>query len=91
MNKLWRNKIFQWAIRILIIVSMVMVADRLHTLKFIIESGHITMEGISAESLVKDIKVIQIIGAIIWTVAIGSYNYFIDSINKENTKIDNKE
>lgn len=91
MGKLWRSKIFQWTVRIFIIVSMVMVADRLHTLKYFLENGFMTVEGISAESLVKDIKVIQVIGAIIWALAIGLYNNFTGEINRQNTKSINEE
>lgn len=89
MRKLWENKIVQWAVRIFIIVSMVTVADKLHEFMYLLENGFMTVEGISTESLIKDIKMIQIIGAVIWAIAIGSYNYFIDSINKEKTETSN--
>lgn len=83
--KIWSNKFFQSIVFVFITISFGIVMSRLDTLQLVLERSYTVIDKSVTDSLVKDVKTIRIIGAIIWAITIGLYNNFIHTINKKNS------
>lgn len=86
MRKIWRYKLFQWIVFILIVLSLGMATRRLDTLQFLFENGNLAIENEVVQYLIKDIKIVKIVVITLWGLVFGLYTNFIYSINKEIPK-----
>lgn len=82
MIRIWRYKLFQSMVFILIALSLGIVTSRLETLQFLFENGNLGIGNDVVNSLIKDIKIIRIVAIILWGLVLGLYSNFIYSINK---------
>lgn len=82
MIRIWRYKLFQSMVFILIALSLGIVTSRLETLQFLFENGNLGIENDVVNSLIKDIKIVRIVTIILWGLVLGLYSNFIYSINK---------
>lgn len=85
-RKIWRYKLFQWIVFILIVLSLGTATRRLDTLQFLFENGNLAIENDVVQHLIKDIKIVKIVVITLWGLAFGLYTNFIYSINKEIPK-----
>ena len=90
MRKIWGYKVIQCVVFIFIVSSFGIVSSKLSVLQLILEHPNTVIDSAVAIDLIKDIKVIKIIGIIIWAILIGLYSNFIYSINKEKVRKTNK-
>lgn len=86
MRKIWRYKLFQWIVFILIVLSLGTATRRLDTLQFLFENGNLAIENDVIQHLIKDIKIVKIVVITLWGLGFGLYLNFIYSINKEISK-----
>lgn len=86
MRKIWRYKLFQWIVFILIVLSLGTATRRLDTLQFLFENGNLAIENEVVQHLIKDIKSVKIVVITLWGLVFGLYINFIYSINKEIPK-----
>lgn len=86
MRKIWRYKLFQWIVFILIVLSLGTATRRLDTLQFLFENGNLAIENEVVQHLIKDIKIVKIVVITLWGLVFGLYTNFIYSINKEVPK-----
>lgn len=86
MRKIWRYKLFQWIVFILIVLSLGTATRRLDTLQFLFENGNLAIENEVVQHLIKDIKIVKIVVITLWGLGFGLYLNFIYSINKEISK-----
>ncbi|MBC5630438.1 hypothetical protein H8S20_16385 [Clostridium sp. NSJ-6] len=86
MRKIWRYKLFQWIVFILIVLSLGTATRRLDTLQFLFENGNLAIENEVVQHLIKDIKIVKIVVITLWGLVFGLYTNFIYSINKEIPK-----
>ena len=86
MRKIWRYKLFQWIVFILIVLSLGTATRRLDTLQFLFENGNLAIENEVVQHLIKDIKIVKIVVITLWGLVFGLYTSFIYSINKEVSK-----
>ena len=86
MRKIWRYKLFQWIVLILIVLSLGTATRRLDTLQFLFENGNLAIENDVIQHLIKDIKIVKIVVITLWGLGFGLYLNFIYSINKEISK-----
>lgn len=86
MRKIWRYKLFQWIVFILIVLSLGTATRRLDTLQFLFENGNLAIENDVIQHLIKDIKIVKIVVITLWGLGFGLYLNFIYSINKEVSK-----
>lgn len=86
MRKIWRYKLFQWIVFILIVLSLGTATRRLDTLQFLFENGNLAIENEVVQHLIKDIKIVKIVVITLWGLVFGLYINFIYSINKEILK-----
>ncbi len=91
MRKIWRHKLFQGIVFILIASSLGIVTSRLETLQFLFENGHLAIENDIAIHLIEDIKIVRIVVITLWALVIGLYLNFIYSINSQITKKTNAQ
>ena len=61
MRKIWRYKLFQWIVFILIVLSLGTATRRLDTLQFLFENGNLAIENEVVQHLIKDIKIVKIV------------------------------
>lgn len=83
MRKIWKYKIFQFIIFILIAGSLGIITSNLKTLQFVLQNGNLSLAKDVTENLIKDIKAIRITAIILWALVIGLYSNFIYSINSK--------
>ena len=86
MRKIWRYKLFQWIVFILIVLSLGTATRRLDTLQFLFENGNLAIENEVVQHLIKDIKIVKIVVITLWGLVFGLYTNFIYSINKDIPK-----
>lgn len=91
MRKIWRYKLFQWIVFILIVLSLGTATRRWDTLQFLFENGNLAIENEVVQHLIKDIKIVKIVVITLWGLVFGLYtnfiySIFIYSINKEIPK-----
>lgn len=86
MRKIWRYKLFQWIVFILIVLSLGTATRRWDTLQFLFENGNLAIENEVVQHLIKDIKIVKIVVITLWGLVFGLYTNFIYSINKEIPK-----
>lgn len=83
MGKIWRYKLVQWVIFILITLLIGIISSKLDTIQFILQNGNLDLKNIISISLIKYIKTVQILSIILGGIVIGLYSNFIYSINNE--------
>lgn len=91
MIKLWRNKVFQVFVYVLITVLFTLAASKLNTLRLMLEYKNTIIDKELLAILVKDIKFIKIVGSIVYMIAIGFYTVFIYSINHEKNNNEHEQ
>ena len=85
MRKIWRYKLVQCIVFILIAASLGIITSNLETLQLILQNGKLTLENDVIEHLIKYVKTVRITSIILWGLAIGLYSNFIYSINSKLT------
>lgn len=90
MKYLWKNKIFQGVVFVIIAASIGIFNARINIIQFLIDnSKETTMNGFVRNDLLSNISIIEIFAWIIWAVASGVYINYIYSLNhpKEENEV----
>ena len=90
MKYLWKNKIFQGVVFVIIAASIGIFNARLSIIQFLIDNSKATtMNGFIRNDLLTNISITEIFAWIIWAVACGLYFNYIYSLNhpKEENEV----
>lgn len=83
MMRIWKNKLFQGAIFILISASIGVIYSKLNTIEFILKNADVTtLQTLISNDLLLDIKIVKVTSLIIGTILLGLFINHTYKINR---------